>query len=276
VPAAKPPQANATAPQAPAAKTPQDKASAEEKSILKTPKDKLSYGLGVQMGSVVRQRKIEVQPDLIMKGLWDSLAGEKLLMTDAELRATFAAFQAETKQKQDQARAKFAEENKKAGEAFLAQNKTKEGVFTLPSGLQYKILKAGNGKKATDGDTVVCHYRGATVNGAEFGNSRRGSKPATIRLAKAIPGWKEALKLMPVGSQWQLVIPPQLAFGARGAGRTIGPNSTLIFEIELVGIKPPQATEDDETAPDPESSTGAAQVQKAPEKVASKKPGSDR
>lgn len=271
-PAVKTPQASAGAEKAPAANTPQDKATAEEKSILKTPKDKLSYALGVQMGGVIRQRKLEVQPDLMMKGLWDALAGEKLLMTNEELRATFAALQADSKQQQALAKMKTAEENKKTGEAFLAQNKTKEGVVSLPNGLQYKILKAGTGKKPTDADTVECHYRGMTVNGTEFGNSRRSGKPTTIRLAKAIPGWREALKLMPVGSQWQLVIPSHLAYGARGAGHGIGPNSTIIFDVELVAIRPPQTPEDGPAASAPGPAKSEASHPSTAQKAAPSSP----
>jgi FKBP-type peptidyl-prolyl cis-trans isomerase FklB len=146
-------------------------------------------------------------------------------------------FQAELRQRQAVARTKAAEDNKKQGNAFLAENKTKEGVVTLPSGLQYKILKAGGGKTPTDADTVECHYRGTLLNGTEFDSSHLTGKPATIKVTAVIPGWKEALKLMPVGSKWQLFIPPQLAYGERGAGHEIGPNATLLFEVELLAIK---------------------------------------
>ena len=128
--------------------------------------------------------------------------------------------------------------NKKEGAAFLARNKTKQGVVTLPSGLQYKILKAGNGtKKPIGSDTVECHYRGTLINGTEFDSSYRRGQPASFPVSGVIPGWTEALKLMPVGSKWQLFIPSQLAYGAQGAGRDIGPDATLIFEVELLAIK---------------------------------------
>jgi FKBP-type peptidyl-prolyl cis-trans isomerase FklB len=136
-----------------------------------------------------------------------------------------------------QATAAAGEENKKAGEAFLAQNKGKQGVVTLPSGLQYKILKAGNGKKPTENDTVECNYRGTLINGTEFDSSYRRGQPATFGVGQVIPGWREALQLMPVGSKWELYVPPDLAYGERGAGRDIGPNSTLVFEVELLGIQ---------------------------------------
>ncbi len=172
-----------------------------------------------------------------MKAIKDVLSGEKLLMSEAELRSTMRTFQAELRQRQAVARTKAAEDNKKQGDAFLAENKTKEGVVTLPSGLQYKILKAGDGKTPTDADTVECHYRGTLINGTEFDSSHLTGKPATFKVTAVIPGWKEALKLMPVGSKWQLFIPPQLAYGERGAGHEIGPNATLVFEVELLAIK---------------------------------------
>jgi FKBP-type peptidyl-prolyl cis-trans isomerase FklB len=130
----------------------------------------------------------------------------------------------------------LAEKNKKAGEAFLAENQKKEGVVTLPSGLQYKILKAGDGKKPTLDDTVVCHYRGALLDGTEFYNSYKRNQPMTIQVKGVIKGWTEALQLMPVGSKWQLFVPPNLAYGELGSG-PIGPNSTLIDEVELLSIK---------------------------------------
>ncbi len=129
------------------------------------------------------------------------------------------------------------EANKKEGEAFLAANKSKEGVVTLPSGLQYKILQQGTGPKPTASDSVVCNYRGTLLNGTEFDSSYKRGQPATLGVGQVIPGWTEALQLMPVGSKWQLFIPSNLAYGARGAGSDIGPNSTLTFEVELLSIQ---------------------------------------
>ncbi|HWQ69489.1 MAG TPA: FKBP-type peptidyl-prolyl cis-trans isomerase [Patescibacteria group bacterium] len=212
-------------------------ASAEEASVLKTQQDKVSYSIGVEAGRNYKRMGVEVDADLLVKGLRDALSDEKLLMTDEEIRATMTAHQAELRQKQAQATRLAAENNKKAGEAFLAANKTKEGVVTLPSGLQYKILKAGNGKTPTETDTVECNYRGTLIDGTEFDSSYRRGQPAAFKVTGVIPGWKEALKLMPVGSKWQLVIPHQLAYGERGVGRDIGPNATLIFEVELLTIK---------------------------------------
>jgi FKBP-type peptidyl-prolyl cis-trans isomerase len=145
--------------------------------------------------------------------------------------------QSDQLRKQRQAAALVGEENRKAGEAFLAANKAKAGVVTLPSGLQYRILKAGDGGKPSDADTVECRYRGTLIDGTEFDRSDPSGQPATFKVAGVIPGWREALKLMSAGSKWQLFIPPQLAYGARGAGRAIGPNATLIFDLELLAVK---------------------------------------
>ena len=158
-------------------------------------------------------------------------------MTDAEAQAALAELQAEVRKKQDAEAQAAAEANMKEGEAFLADNKTKEGVVTLPSGLQYKILTPGTGPKPTASDTVVCNYRGTFINGTEFDSSYKRGQPASFPVGQVIKGWTEALQLMPVGSKWQLFIPPDLAYGQRGAGGAIGPNATLIFEVELLSIK---------------------------------------
>ncbi len=211
---------------------------AEETLVLKTPKEKMSYSIGVEFMRNLRQQGVDIEFDLVMKGMKDALAGGRLLMTEGDLRSTMNAVQAEIRRKQRLGtRGRAAADNKKEGEAFLAENKEKEGVVTLPSGLQYKILKAGGGKKPTDADTVECHYRGTLINGSVFDSSDLGGQPATLEVKGLIPGWQEALKLMPVGSKWQLFIPPQLAYGEQGAGRIIGPNSTLIIEVELITIK---------------------------------------
>jgi len=211
-------------------------ASAQEQATLTTPKDKVSYAIGVQVAASLKGQGIDVDPNLLVKGLRDALAGQKLLMSNEELSATMAAFQQEMVQKQTQARAQAAEENKKAGDAFMAGNAKKDGVVTLPSGLQYKILQAGTGKKPTEADTVACNYRGTLIDGTEFDKSEAGN-PASFDVKSVIPGFKEALQLMMVGSKWQFFIPPDLAYGDRGAGNVIGPNTTLVFEVELVSIK---------------------------------------
>ena len=212
--------------------------SAQETQVLKTEKEKVSYGIGVDVARNFKRLGIDLDVNVLLKAMRDEFSGEKLLMTEEDLRATMNSFQGELRQKQAQAVRSAAEDNKKAGDVFLAENKTKEGVVTLPSGLQYKILKAGDGKKPAETDTVEVNYRGTLINGTEFDSSYSRGQPATFKVkGGVIPGWTEALKLMPVGSKWQLFIPPQLAYGERGAGRDIGPNATLIFEVELLAIK---------------------------------------
>jgi len=201
-----------------------------------TQSDKLSYAIGVQVAAGIKSQGIGVSPEMVAKGVRDALSGAKLLMTDEEMGAAIEALQVEMRLKQEEARALALEKNKKAGDAFLADNAKKEGVVTLPSGLQYKIMTAAEGKKPTDADTVVCNYRGTLLNGTEF-DSSYGSSPATFPVKDVIPGFREAVKLMPVGSKWQFFIPANLAYGERGAGNVIEPNATLIFEIELISIQ---------------------------------------
>jgi FKBP-type peptidyl-prolyl cis-trans isomerase len=210
---------------------------AGEPPVFKTQKEKISYGIGVDMSRNFKQQGVEFDADALLKGFKDDSSGGKLLMSEEDIRATLNAYQTELLQKRAQAMIVAAAENKKIGEAFLAENGKKEGVVTLPSGLQYKILKAGDGRKPTEVDTVECNYRGTLLNGSEFDNSYRTGKPAAFKVTGLIPGWTEALKLMSAGSKWQLFIPPQLAYGDRGAGGVIGPNAALIFELELLSIK---------------------------------------
>jgi len=210
--------------------------SAQEPAAPKTEKEKVSYGIGVAVERNFKRQGIEVDLDSVIKGMRDAASGDKLLMTEDDLNATLTAFRTEMAKKQEQATKKAAEVNKKAGEAFLAENKKKDGVLTLPSGLQYKILKAGEGRKPTMDDTVECQYRGALLDGTEFDSSYRMGKPLTFDVKGVIAGWREALQLMPVGSKWQLFVPPQLAYGERGTSG-IGPNVTLVFEVELVSIQ---------------------------------------
>ncbi len=204
---------------------------------LKDQKDKASYGLGVDMARSLQQMGVDINQDALIMGIRDALANRKLQMSDDEMNTVMNKFQTDMRQKQAAAQRTSGEANKKAGDAFLAENKSKPGVVTLPSGLQYKILKEGTGKKPTDTDTVECNYRGTLINGTEFDSSARHGQSVTFTLKDVIPGWREALKLMPVGSKWQLFIPPQLAYGERGVGNQIGPNSTLIFDVELVAVK---------------------------------------
>jgi FKBP-type peptidyl-prolyl cis-trans isomerase FklB len=214
---------------------------AQDAPALKSQKEKLSYALGLDLGNQLRKQSVDVDPAVFGKGLSDALSGGKTLLTEEETRGLIADLQKDLKAKQAALQAEkmkeAAEKNKKEGEAFLAANKKKEGVVTLPSGLQYKILKAGDGNKPTIDDTVVCQYRGTLVDGTEFDSSYKRNQPATFPVKGVIKGWTEALQLMPVGSKWELVIPPDLAYGERGAGNLIGPGATLIFDVELISIQ---------------------------------------
>jgi FKBP-type peptidyl-prolyl cis-trans isomerase len=222
----------------PAAKTGQSTAAKRPVAplTLKTDKDKLSYAVGMNIGRSIHSQSMEIDPAILLRGLKDEMAG-KTVMTDMEAHNTLMQAQQEAKKKADETRQASMEPNKKAGDAFLAANKTKEGVVTLPSGLQYKILKEGTGPKPTPSDSVVCNYRGTLIDGKEFDSSYKRGQPATFPVGQVIKGWTEALQLMPVGSKWQLFVPPDLAYGDRGAGPDIGPGATLIFEVELISIK---------------------------------------
>ena len=206
---------------------------AQENLVLKTQKDKMSYVIGMDIGNNLKRQSIDVDPNILAKAIKDALAGQKPLLSDQEIRETMAAHQNEMKAKQEA----LAKKNKEQGDAFLAGNKKKEGVKTLPSGLQYKVIKAGKGKKPKPDDSVTTQYRGTLIDGTEFDSSYKRGQPATFKVSGVIPGWTEALQLMEEGAKWQLFIPPNLAYGERGAGGVIGPNATLIFEIELISIQ---------------------------------------
>ena len=208
-----------------------------QSSALTTDKDRGSYALGMNIGQSVKKDALDVDPNLVSQGLKDALSGSKTLMTDAEAQEAFGKLRAGLIARRQAEMQHAGEANKKAGDDFLAANKSKEGVVTLPSGLQYKILKAGTGPKPAASDTVVCNYRGTLTDGTEFDSSYKRGQPETFAVNQVIKGWTEALQLMPVGSKWQVVIPPDLAYGANGAGGVIGPNATLVFDVELLEIK---------------------------------------
>jgi FKBP-type peptidyl-prolyl cis-trans isomerase FklB len=225
---------------------------------LKTPKDKASYAVGIDIGKTLKKNSIDVDPAIMMRGIKDVLADKKPLMTDEEARASLTALQQEARAKQEAKMKAIADENKKEGETFLAANKSKEGVVTLNSGLQYKVETQGTGPKPLASDTVECNYRGTLINGKEFDSSYKRGQPASFPVGGVIKGWTEVLQLMPVGSKYQVFIPADLAYGARGAGADIGPNSTLIFEVELLSIKKPaEATKPAEPAKPAEATTPA-------------------
>ena len=204
---------------------------------LTTQKAKFSYALGMNLGANLRRQSVEVDPNILARGFKDALAGGKTLLTEDEARAVLTAVQNDMRKKGQEKMQQAGEANKKEGEAFLAANKTKDGVVTLPSGLEYKILTPGTGPKPTASDTVVCNYRGTLIDGKEFDSSYKRGQPATFPVGGVIKGWTEALQLMPVGSKWQLFIPSDLAYAERGAGADIGPNATLVFEVELLSIQ---------------------------------------
>ena len=205
--------------------------------MLKTPKEKFSYALGMKMGENLHKQSVPVDPAILARGLRDAVAGGKTALTDEEAQAAIMEVQKDMHDKQMAKQKEEGAANKKEGDAFLAANKGKEGVVTLPSGLQYKILKQGNGPKPTDKDTVECNYRGTLIDGKEFDSSYKRGQAASFPVGGVIKGWTEALQLMPVGSKWQLFVPSDLAYGDRGAGADIGPDSTLIFEVELLSIQ---------------------------------------
>jgi len=204
---------------------------------FKTQKEKISYAIGMEMGKGVKAQGLDVDPNILVKGLNDALSDAKPQMSEEELRQVITALQQEMRQKQMQAQEAAASENKTKGEAFLAANAKKDGVVALPDGLQYKILTAGQGKKPAETDTVLCNYKGTFLDGTEFDSSAKAGKPVPFEVKNVIAGFKEVLQLMPVGSKWQVFVPSSLAYGERGAVGVIGPNATLIFEVELVSIQ---------------------------------------
>ncbi len=239
----------------PATKTPADKAQTSSAAgtktpvhhataapmVLKTEKEKRSYAIGMNIGKTISKNSLDVDPNILARGVKDALTDSKPLMTEEEQKAVMAALQADVRKKVEDERQQAMAKGKKESDAFLAANNSKEGVVTLPSGLQYKVLKEGSGPKPTPSDTVECNYKGTLIDGTEFDSTaKHGDKPSTFPVTGVIKGWTEALQLMPVGSKWQLVIPPDLAYGDRGAGGVIPPNATLVFEIELVSIQPPK------------------------------------
>ncbi len=234
-------------------------------TTLTTKKDKFSYALGMNLGTNLKKQSVPVNADLLARGVKDALNGNKLLLTDDEAHAAITDVQNDLrKQSQEKAEAMGAL-NKKTGDDFLAANKSKEGVVTLPSGLQYKILKAGTGPKPTASDSVVCNYRGTLIDGKEFDSSYKRNEPATFPVSGVIKGWTEALQLMPVGSKWQLFVPPDLAYADRGAGADIGPNSTLIFEVELLSIQPKADAKDKDMGKTPAQGDQPASTDKKPD-----------
>src|SRR5436190_9878491 len=210
---------------------------AADSSPLKDEKDKISYGYGMEIGKNLKRQGIEINPDLLAQGLKATLSGDKTLLSEDEVRQTMMAFQQKMQASRMEKSKKEGDENKTKGDAFLAENKKKEGVQTTASGLQYKIITKGTGPMPKSDDTVKTHYRGTLIDGTEFDSSYKRGEPATFGVTQVIKGWTEALLMMPVGSKWQLFIPGDIAYGP-GGRPGIPPNAALLFDIELIGIEP--------------------------------------
>jgi len=209
---------------------------AQDKPDLKDPKQRASYSIGANIGANFKRQDVDIDTKALAAGISDAIAG-KTQLTDAEMRETLNAFQKQTMSKMEAKQKVDGEKNVKEGEAFLAANGKKDGVKTLASGLQYKVIKTGTGKTPKATDTVKVHYHGTLTDGTVFDSSVERGEPATFPVNGVIPGWIEALQLMKEGDKWQLVIPPKLAYGERGAGGKIGPNSVLVFDVELLSIE---------------------------------------
>lgn len=210
---------------------------AEQSPVPQTQKEQQAYAIGLDIARNMKRQGISADAQLLIRGFSDGLTGAEPAISEEQLHQALNDFQVDLKSKRARTKRVLGEENKKEGEAFLAKNKAVPGVVTLPSGLQYKVLKEGTGKKPSAADAVQVNYRGTLIDGTEFDNSYRRGAPATFPVKGVIPGWTEALQLMPEGSKWQLYVPSQLAYAEKGSGRNIGPNETLIFDVELLTVK---------------------------------------
>jgi len=211
--------------------------SSQHKVELKTMQDSVSYGIGMDIAKNLKGQMIDVNPDVIAQALKDMSPDGKPMLTDAQAQSVMMEFQSDMMAKHSAKMKEAAEKNIKDGQAYLAENKKKDGVITLPSGLQYKVLTQGTGKRPTAKDNVSVNYRGSLIDGTEFDSSEKHGGPAVFPVAGIIKGLSEALQLMPVGSKWQIVVPPEIGYGPQSVGTQITPNSVLVFEIELLGIK---------------------------------------
>jgi len=227
----------------PAPAKPNGAAAREISPTLKSKEEQLSYAVGMRLAKTLQKQSLKLDPDLVKQGIKDALSGGQTLMGEEQAHIMLIGVQTELSITEAALEKKIlADKNKQEGEEFLAQNKKKDGVVTLPSGLQYKVIRAGDGKKPTEEDVAVCQYRATLLDGTEFDNSykHRGGGPASFPLKGVIRGWQEALRLMPAGSKWQIVVPSELAYGDRGVPRAnIPPNATLLFEVDLLSVKEP-------------------------------------
>lgn len=208
-----------------------------EEGSLKSLKEKASYSIGLNMGNNMKIQSADIDPETFAVGFKDAFSGKEPRLSETERQNVLNQFQQEMMAKTEARQNELSAKNQREGEKFLAENKKKKGVVTLPSGLQYKVISKGKGEKPKLTEKVTTHYRGTLIDGTEFDSSFRRGEPATFPVKGVIPGWTEALQLMEVGSKWQLFIPSNLAYGERGAGQKIGPSATLIFDIELLSIQ---------------------------------------
>lgn len=213
---------------------------AKDAGEFKTDKQKFSYTVGFQLGQNLKRQNLDIDPKIVAQGMQSALAGTAPKLTPDQMQASVVAYQ---KKEQEKTEA-LAKKNLETGQAFLEANKKKEGVVTLPSGLQYKVITEGKGKQPKSTDTVVAHYRGTLIDGTEFDSSYKRNEPATFPVEGVIKGWQETLPLMKEGAKWQVYIPSDLGYGARGAGNVIGPNQVLIFDIELLSVKAESESKD--------------------------------
>ena len=205
---------------------------------LKDEKDKVSYSIGLDIGSTFKKQSMDINMEVLQAGMRDGMTGAKPLLTDEQVKEVMTAYSKTMMEKQTAKNKEAEAKNAEIGKKFLEENKSKEGVKTTASGLQYKVLKEGSGDSPKETDTVVTNYRGTLINGTEFDSSYKRNEPATFPVNRVIKGWTEALQMMKPGSKYQLFVPANLAYGERGAGQDIGPNETLIFEVELISVKP--------------------------------------
>ena len=210
---------------------------AADAPVLSTDLDKLSYSVGIDLGKNLKKQGIEINSTVMAKGIQDGMSGGQMLMTDEQMKDTLTKFQKDLMAKHAAQFDKQATENKAKGDAFLSQNKAKPGVVTLASGLQYKVMTNGTGVKPGKDDEVTVEYTGKLIDGTVFDSTDKAGKPASFKVSQVIPGWTEALQLMPAGSTWEIYVPANLAYGARNTGGPIGPNETLVFNVHLISVK---------------------------------------
>ena len=209
---------------------------AAEGASLAVEKDRISYSVGYQMGGDFKRQGLELSPEAMVRGIQDALSGAAPAISETEMSQTLVDLKQKVMAAQQKAQQEQAAKNEAAGKAFLAENAKKKGVNALPSGLQYEVLKEGEGEPPKATDTVTVHYKGTLIDGAEFDSSYSRNQPATFALNRVIKGWTEGLQLMKPGARYRFFVPPELAYGARGAGPKIGPQSTLVFDVELLSV----------------------------------------